>query len=514
MAKSKRARKAQKAQQRNAKQRQAQQFHQVQQANKNKQVQELRAKYQHVVEQNKPAKSNANTAKANAAAVKAPQPSAAKAATVKNGAKKPVGTNSMATRTSVVKPVGAKPTLPEVLAAPLAPKVPTLEDWQAKQRQRTEEAYERKQEELKLKEVEFELQAEPKKHWGRKILAACAIVLAVVNLGIGGWILAQNFLPHNEIEVPHAGETIAADAEVDFNQRILAEDGADFVPVYRLGTAQNLVLKFPDLKCTDDCANVQDVMLDERFLSKDEHSVLDDEGLMIILNADFLESLEPNDYTLTFEVEENGEHKIIGVVLTIEKVELVCAEGQVLQGETCVDEAGKEVAKPVERVVKRTENTAPLNSNNNQSSNNSNSNQSNAPAEPSTPEQPAEPGKSPEQIACEKQSGPTSLVILHWLNDEEKAAHPSAEVYIERGSFGSGAAKMVWVNGTCRPAVSQSNYQGAGNYISSYRASVVYGGAVSNAITEHRGQDVVIWYWDYGQPKTELVTDARAVLGY
>ena len=211
-------------------------------------------------------------------------------------------------------------------------KAPTLEDWQAKQRKRVEEAYERKQEELKLKEVELELQAEPKKKIGRKILAIFAVLLLLMNLGIGGWIVAQKFLPREEVDVPNVGAEIKK-AEVDFGQKILAEDGSDFVPIHRLGEAKNIVMKFPDLKCTTNCENIKDVMLDDYFLSKNEHSVLDDEGATVVLDGSFLESLAPNEYTLTFEVENEGEVKLIGVVLTIEKVELVCEEGQVLQEE-------------------------------------------------------------------------------------------------------------------------------------------------------------------------------------
>ncbi len=550
MAKSKRARKAQKAQQRNAKQRQAQQFQQVQQSNKNKQVQELRTKYQRVIEQNKtpkvvpkpvsePELKSGTKSGAQSAAKTASQttPKPDMAAVAKTVAETNAKLNSVKTTAKAdvakadnLKAAAASTTKssttrlrsfaePRILEkTEISAKTPTLEDWQAKQRQRIEEAYERKQEELKLKEVEFELQAEPKKNIWRKVLATCAILLVIANVGLGGWILAQNWLPRGEVDVPHVGST-STDQTIDFNQRILAEDGSEFVPVYRLGTAQNLVLKFPDLQCAANCENIQDVMLDEYFLSKDEHSVLNDDGATIVLDSNFLESLAPNNYTLTFEVNNGGDVKLVGVVLTIEKVELVCAEGQVLQGESCVDEAGNEVAKPTERIINYTKNATVTNPNSSQTSNdNNNQSTDNTSSQPDAPETPTTPEKSPEQIACERQIGPTSLTIVHWLSDEEKAEHPNAEVYVMRGSFSidpqTGAAKMIWVNGVCRPAVSQSSYNGAGSYISSYRAQAIYGGAVSETITNNPGQDVAIWGWKYGRTTIDSLPDSRVVLGY
>lgn len=538
MAKSKRAIKAQKAQQRNAKQRQAQQFQQVQQSNKNKQVQELRAKYQRVIDQNKAPKSaaNANAPKTSTKVSKnmnvkvdtkiSPEKTAQKPNFAQNTdtkSAKTIPTEKVATTDKVSTEKSSSTKLrtfaePRILEkTEISPKTPTLEDWQAKQRQRVEEAYERKQEELKLKEVELELQAEPKKHLWRNVLVACVVLLVVVNAGVGGWILAQNLFPRDEVEVPHVG-SIAADKAVDFGQRILAEDGTDFVPTYRLGAAQNLVLKFPDLHCASDCENVQDVMLDDYFLSKNEHSVLNDDGLTIILDSNFLESLAPNNYTLTFELSEGGETKLIGVVLTIEKVELVCTEGQVLQGESCVDEAGNEVAKPTERIINYTENATVTNPNGNQSPSDDNQTTDETPSQPETPETPTTPEKSPEQIACERQIGPTSLTIVHWLSEAEKAEHPNAEVYVMRGGFNidpqTGAAKMVWVNGICRPAVSQSGYNGNGGYMSTYRAQAVYGDAVSATITNNPGQDVAIWGWKYGRTTTDILADSRVVLGY
>lgn len=517
MAKSKRARKAQKAQQRNAKQRQTQQFLQVQQSNKNKQVQELRTKYQRVIEQNKPAK----TAGAKAAVTKAGTDVAKKAEVTKKASLRSLSEPRILEKTEIQPTAEKTANRVRMAEKPEAPmkseKVPTLEDWQAKQRKRVEEAYERKQEELKLKEVELELQAEPKKKIGRKILAICAVLLLLVNLGIGGWIVAQKFLPREEVDVPNVGAEIKK-AEVDFGQKILAEDGSDFVPIYRLGEAKNIVMKLPNLKCTTNCENIKDVMLDDYFLSKNEHSVLNVDGMAtIILDGSFLESLAPNEYTLTFEVENEGEVKLIGVVLTIEKVELVCEEGQVLQGESCVDEKGNEVAKPTERVIKHTENATVGGAVQN-SGKNDNQTSEEKPTEPSKPAEPEVPEKSPEQIACERKIGPTSLTIVHWLSEEEKAEHPNAEVYVVRGGFSAnpqtGAAQMSWVDGACRPAVNQSGFAGNGSYISSYRAQAVYGGEVARVITENPGQDAVVWGLKYGGVKTEMMTDARVVLKY
>lgn len=516
MAKSKRARKAQKAQQRNAKQRQTQQFLQVQQSNKNKQVQELRTKYQRVIEQNKPTKTtNAKTTLAKAGTDVAKKAEVAKKAPLRS-LNEPRILEKTEMQPTTEKTIGEGEAAEKLKLTGRNEKAPTLEDWQAKQRKRVEEAYERKQEELKLKEVELELQAEPKKKIGRKILAICAVLLLLMNLGIGGWIVAQKFLPHEEVDVPNVGAEIKK-AEVDFGQKILAEDGSDFVPIHRLGEAKNIVMRFPDLKCTTNCENIKDVMLDDYFLSKNEHSVLDDEGATVVLDGSFLESLAPNEYTLTFEVENEGEAKLIGVVLTIEKVELVCEEGQVLQGESCVDEKGNEVAKPTERVIKHTENATVGDAVQN-SGKNDNQTSEEKPTEPSKPAEPEVPEKSPEQIACERKIGPTSLTIVHWLSEEEKAEHPNAEVYVVRGGFSAnpqtGAAQMSWVDGACRPAVNQSGFAGNGSYISSYRAQVVYGGEVARVITENPGQDAVVWGLKYGGVKTEMMTDARVVLKY
>lgn len=182
-----------------------------------------------------------------------------------------------------------------------------------------------------------------------------------------------------------------------------------------------------------------------------------------------------------------------------------------------MDEKGNEVAKPTERVIKHTENATVGDAVQN-SGKNDNQTSEEKPTEPSKPAEPEVPEKSPEQIACERKIGPTSLTIVHWLSEEEKAEHPNAEVYVVRGGFSAnpqtGAAQMSWVDGACRPAVSQSGFAGNGSYISSYRAQVVYGGEVARVITENPGQDAVVWGLKYGGVKTEMMTDARVVLKY
>lgn len=384
---------------------------------------------------------------------------------------------------------------------------PTFKDWQEKQKRLVEEAYEKKQEELKLQEVAMELEAvKPKKRNLTWILAGVAAILVLINAGVGLWALASSLLQPKEETV--AAKVEGAKEETDYKQKILSETGEEFEPSYQMGEMKELTMVFPDLDCDSNndtvaiCQNIDKLKLDGIALFEEDYA-LSANPVTLQLKVELLEALTEGEHDLTFRIKQDGIEKTIGVKIAVKAIELSCEEGQIVEDGVCTEKEDEEVAQnqnPQTRRQDEAPGSAPTQS------------QPQKPTTPATrPSQPAEPTKSPEQMACEYSIGPKEVYVIHWESDNQ--------VHVIKGHFtlnATGAAKMVWVNGSCRPAVSASGFVATvDNSMTADRARILYGERVPIAsIIENPGQDTVTWRWKNNSLTTDFMGDARVVLGY
>lgn len=396
---------------------------------------------------------------------------------------------------------------------------PTFEDWQSEQKQRIEEAFEKKQAELKLKTVELELNeaSKPHRHFGRWLAASFATLLLVAACSGGAWWFLTNYHPAEKIEVP---TTSLATAEIDFGQSVINADGDEFTPVYqRGGLKKDLFIKFANLKCNEQCTNVQNLRFADNELIPGLDYNLVGENLSFTLYADFLEQFEAGVYELTFDYlddsSEAAQSQKIGLHVTIEAVELVCEDSQTLQDGVCVDEKGEEVAQPAVRVLPMPEKS----SNSEQQSSNTDSNQE--PTTTPTPEQPTTPA---EQLACERRNGPKYLTIVHWATEAEKEQALATNqidptlTFIEGGfNTETKLATMKWVNGICRPAIKAEylpDSQPGISILMSLDTFRIVGGHLNAYIDKYPNQDLLIWNEADGSIRVEVVANGYAVLEY
>ncbi len=422
MAKSKKSRKKRNAaKQRQIQQRQRQQRQQLAQrpaprqekvangADKNKQMQELRAKYQQVIDQNKETAAKPE--------VKENQAKVAEVLAAAATSKKPE-------KVEQIEKVEKAEKAPESTNTQEVAEKPTFEGWQAKQKRLVEEAYEKKQEELKLQEVALELQTQPKKHILTWILASLVAILVVLNAGIGVWTVWGWEFFHQGVQ-----NTVADEAE-----------------------------------------------------------------------------FEPEDV----EEEDVAEEKP-------EVAEVVCAENQELKDGSCVERETADGNQEQAEEPQKTKTQRKTNSVNIAQviKNQTVASTQTPAAKPSQPSQPSQtaPTIPAEQLACERQIGPHEVWVVHWEAD--------GRVNVTHGKFttATGAAKMAWVDGTCRPALKASGFYRVGTNteeghpISFDRAQMIFGNTLPS-IVENRGQDTVTWRQKNGSLSTDFMTDARVVLNY
>ncbi len=403
-------------------------------------------------------------------------------------------------------------------------KTPTFEDWQSEQKQRIEEAFEKKQAELKLKTVELELNeaVKPHRHFGRWLAASFAALLVLVACGGGTWWLLTQRHSADEVEIPVTGQIAET---IDYGWRVVDADGNEFTPVYqRGGLEKDLFIKFADLKCNDQCTNVQNPRFADQELIPGLDYNLVGENVSFTLYADFLEKFEAGTYELTFDYIDttaesaSAEKQKIGLHITIEAVELVCAESQTLQDGVCVDEKGEEVAKPTVRILPMPEKNTSTEQNSDQQ--NANSSDDQKPAEPA----PEQPSTSTDQLTCERRKGPKYLTIIHWATDAEKEqAIATGKIdptltFIEGGfNTATKLATMKWANGSCRPAVKAEylpDSQPSIAILMSLDSFHIIGGHLISYVEKYPNQDLLIWIEADGSVKVEVVANGYAVLEY
>ncbi len=381
---------------------------------------------------------------------------------------------------------------------------PTLEDWQAKQRDIIKEEYEKKQAELKLQEVALELQAKPKKSHRKLIWAILIIILLLTAsiIGIATWYFNHS-APVNQPASPI--EENQSVQPLSYDQVILDKDNNPFSPRYQRGRQEDLSLFFPDLNCAEgneNCYHLQQIIIDDSEIN-DETYDFREAPFQVIFFATFLENLAPGEHDVEIELNNQGTNERVGFRLTIDESP-TCGEGEKMDGDTCVKdpEAKKDAQRsnPTKPQTPSHDTTTtietPVASENPTTSD---------PA----PDRPAEEVKSAEQIACEHRIGPKAIYLAHWEN---------GQVQVSTGHFAAsstGAAKMAWVNGICRPAVSSSSLvideQSA--LMSSDRAEIIYGAKLPN-LKQNVGQDMVSWRWKNNSLTTEFLSDARVVFNY
>lgn len=275
---------------------------------------------------------------------------------------------------------------------------------------------------------------------------------------------------------------------VDYKQKITSEDGSEFKAEYQAGSEQSFVMRFSDLKCEDSCKNVSEVKLGNKVLKKGEDYEVKSGSIIIILAESLMKSLKAEKYDLVIAVVDDNKTLFYGVKFTV-KPEPTCGDNEILEKGECV-------AKPEEQPSQ----------NNQQGSNTTTkpstqpSKPSQQPSQPQQPAQPTTPSKSQAQIECESKTGPMRFFALHWTSKNE---YTDAEF--------SGNIGMHWVNGVCRPNVSQATdlfgrgFAAVGQPVSEY---------TNPLIVENMGQDIIVWFWSDGSSTIDKVTSAFDVWKY
>ncbi len=317
------------------------------------------------------------------------------------------------------------------------------------------------------------------------IIGGVVAVLVVALVVVFVLVLGRKQLQAETDNTPDVAEITLA---VDYKQKITSEDGGKFKAEYQAGSEKSFAMRFSDLKCKDGCKNVNEVKLGDKTLKKGEDYEVKSGSIIIVLIESFMKSLKADKYDLVIAIIDEDKTLLYGVKFTV-KPEPTCGDNEILEKGECV-------AKPEEQPSQ----------NNQQGSNTTTkpstqpSKPSQQPSQPQQPAQPTTPSKSQAQIECESKTGPMRFFALHWTSKNE---YTDAEF--------SGNIGMHWVNGVCRPNVSQATdlfgrgFAAAGQPVSEY---------TNPLIVENMGQDIIVWFWSDGSSTIDKVTSAFDVWKY
>lgn len=269
----------------------------------------------------------------------------------------------------------------------------------------------------------------------KKLPVAFKILIAIVALAIVGTATALAILRpwEKKDETIKTEEAISIEKVegIDYEQKITAADGGEFVPKVTEGQETNLEMRFSDLKCTENCDNVDRVEIGGKVLKRGEDYEVKQGSVILIIYAKVFSGMAPGEVGVIFEITEGNRIVTIGVKITVE-----------------------------EKKEEKTEETA-----NNQQSANSTSGQSNSSSTSSGGSSSGSSGGSTvdpaaaAKAACEAKTGPYGLAIVHFVSASEKQdgianlGWPDDTVATVAVFTGSGMA-MKYVNGVCRPSPS------------------------------------------------------------
>lgn len=303
------------------------------------------------------------------------------------------------------------------------------------------------------------------------ILIAAALVICLV------WKPWEK----TEVEAEQLKEVATERVEgTDYNQKITKADGGEFTPKITEGSTDNLEMRFADLKCEENCTNVNEVKIGDKTLKRGEDYELKQGSVILVLYAKVFSGMEAGEVRVTFEITEDHKIHTIGVKITIEK-------------------------KAEEKKEEQKTDSTPSQATTSTSSGSSTS------AGSSSTQSAADVAKA----SCEARTdGPIGVTTYHFLSSAEKkdwiATYApdwsESEVDALYTSFSGGPAQMHYLNGYCRPSISASGWTGVGAM------------PISNAQLSSYGitlrQDFISWTYADGRVENQITTNLNQIWGW
>lgn len=324
------------------------------------------------------------------------------------------------------------------------------------------------------------------------LVAALAVILILV--------LNRN---QPQTETADDTETTQDEQKVDYDQKITDKDGNEFKAEYQAGSEQSFAMRFSNLKCEDNCKNVSEVKLGDKTLKQGEDYEVQSGSIIIILTENLMKSLKVDKYDLVITVIDADRTLLYGVKFTV-KPKPTCGDGETLEKGECVK-------KPEEQPAQ------------NQTGNTTTKPSNNKPAvQPSQPSQPSTPSKSQAQIECENKAAPTGFSQVHWYSAAEKQDNGFSDdmvVGISVWDIDNSIVKMHWVNGACRPAISQNmsngSITGSGVMPITLESLRTQPYPAYQAAYQNQGRNMVVWYWGSQSNYTiEHMSNVGAIWSY
>lgn len=329
------------------------------------------------------------------------------------------------------------------------------------------------------------------------VLVAALVVVLV-------FVLNRN---QPQAEIVDNTETTQDEQKVDYNQKVTDKDGNEFKAEYQAGSEQSFAMRFSDLKCEDNCKNVSEVKLGDKTLKQGKDYEVQSGSIIIILSENFMKSLKADKYDLVIAVINADRTLFYGVKFTV-KPEPTCEDNETLEKGECVKKSEEQPAQ------NQTGNTTTKPSNNQPTT---------QPSQPSQPNQPTTPSKSQAQIECENKAAPTGFSQVHWYSAAEKRENGFSDdiaVGISVWYIDNSIVKMQWVNGTCRPAISQNmsngSITGSGVMPITLESLRTQPYPAYQAAYQNQGRNMVVWYWSSDQSSytIEHMSNVGAIWGY
>jgi len=301
------------------------------------------------------------------------------------------------------------------------------------------------------------------------VVVLVATLALVLMLALGGKKPATEDVDDTEVSQD--------ETEVDYNQKVTDKNGGKFDAEYQAGSGENFAVRFADLKCEDGCKNVSEVKLGKKVLKLGEDYEVQRGSIIVVLTESLMEGLKEGKHSLIIAVADGGETKLYGVKFTV-KAAPTCAEDEKLEKGECVkkDEEKKDEDDKEEDDASESQEVA------------------------SSQTTQSTPSKSKAEIECENQAGPTGFYAVHWTSEDE-----FTDVTV------SGTIDMRRVNAVCRPNVAQASGLTARDFSETVQA---VSENTDSVVLEHRGRDIIVWFWGDGSTTVEEVSDARGVWSY
>lgn len=343
--------------------------------------------------------------------------------------------------------------------------------------------------------------ARPRKQNRKWWLIGGIILVVLVVIGIVALLFWLNRDPQKPVD--GTTDTTSGQLEIDYNQKVTNPLGGNFSPTYQQGSNTDFSVRFVDLNCSDDqCSNVKNVKFAGKLLASDAYTVKRG-SVIIVLKADTLKDLKVGQYTLSFEITEDGKTQLIGVKVKVTSSGETCPEGQTMQDGQCTDEKAEdddEEKSETDQPDQQPENSKPDDNSSNDGQASGNNATGNDAGSTNTA-----------QNECEKQAGPIKVLTGKWLSNDEKQAYAADtafqagdEIAVGGTTWSGGTSMKSSANGSCQPSVKgaeKSNDVTISDWLLP-RSSSVFPETTRN----HPYQNFVVWYYPNGTTQLEFVS--------